>query len=143
MIVYEDAISEIFEIAKSSISTKSQAIVGYTPIIYWPGSTNASPDESKFWFRVRQNTVLEQQTTLRTGVKRYTSYGIVFIQLFCPKRPDSILKGRKLARLIRDSYRQASGGSVVYRNHRIQEEVPDNAIQQFTIIVNYEFDEEL
>lgn len=144
MIVYEQAIDEMFGIINTAITEYAPSLLSYTPAIYWPGELEPEiPDSSKFWFRVRQTTLHEAQITLRTESKRYTSYGQLLIILFVPKRPELFLTGRKLARLIRDSFRQASGGSVIYRYHRVKEEIPEDAIQQFTVIINYEFDEEI
>ncbi len=145
MITYQDAIDEIFAIFNTAWEAGSTAIVGYIPEVRWYGVEEpASISMGKFWVRVSQQTVEEEQSTLRNGeCTRYTTDGLIFVQLFCPKSDSkSMEKGRNLATLARDAYRgNATSGKVWFRNARIKELPPETDWYRLNVVAEYEYDE--
>ncbi len=145
---YSTAIDEIFA-RFNGVWQGASALVGYVPEVRWQGVEKAAtPDKDKYWCRVSTQNVLDQQTTLQTAVaptsgRRYTSTGLVFVQLFCPMSDSrSTERGRLLAELARSAYRGvATAGGVWFRNARINELPPDEGFYRFNIIADYEFDE--
>lgn len=143
---YVQAIDEIFSLANAAFVANAAAIVGYLPDIRWPGVAEAgTPDASKFWARVSQQTVLEEQTTLsgEDGKKRYTASGLVFVQLFCPFSDVAAMeKGRALAVMARNAFRgKTTSGKVWFRNARINELAPADGAYRFNVVTEYEYDE--
>jgi hypothetical protein len=142
---YVEAIDQMFALFNTAFNAGAPSIVGYWPLIRWPGiGESATPDASKFWCRVSQQTVHEEQSTLRADNKRrYTADGLVFVQLFCPKSDiEAMEKGRLLAVLARDSFRgKTTSGKVWFRNARINELPPEESAYRFNIIAEYEYDE--
>lgn len=145
MTTYEEAIDEIFEIFKVAWDANSAAIVGYVPEIRWQGVEEPnSPDYSKFWCRVSQQTVIEQQSGFRNGeCKPYTTEGLVFIQIFCPKSDsESMTKGRKLAIVGRDAFRgNSTSGKVWFKNARVNELPAEIQWIRLNVVAEYEYDE--
>lgn len=146
MITYEEAIDEIFGIFKTAWDAESAAAVTYVPEVRWPGVEEPNkPDNSSFWVRVSQQTVLENQASLKNGEngQRYTTSGLVFIQLFCPKSDsESMTKGRRLAIIARDAFRgNSTSGNVWFRNAKINELPAEEYFYRFNVIVEYEYDE--
>ena len=130
-------------------SAKSSSVVGYVPDIRWQNVEEAStPDGSKFWGRVSTQTVFEEQTTLSTcegapGQKRYTSSGLVFVQIFCPKSNAQANEfGKKLSEVARSSFRgKSTPGNVWFRNVRINELPPEDLFYRFNVVAEFEYDE--
>lgn len=146
MISYEDAIDEMFEAFNVAWLANSAAVASYVPEVRWPGVEEPeTPDASKFWVRVSQQTVSEEQSTLRNdeSVQRYTADGLLFVQLFCPKSDaESMAKGRKLAVIARNAFRgKTTSGKVWFRNARINEIPPEDKFYRFNVVTEYEYDE--
>lgn len=144
---YEAAIDEMFAQFRIPWEANSAAVAGYVPEVRWPGVEEIDPpDASKYWARVSQQTVDEQQTTLRNGefAKRYTADGLVFVQIFCPKSDaESMTTGRRLATIARNAFRgQSTSGNVWFRNARIKELEPEAKFYRFNVVTEYEYDEE-
>lgn len=143
---YVEAIDEMFALANNAFAANSSAVVGYVPDIRWPGVQEVgTPDASKFWARVSQQTVIEEQTTLadESGKRRYTASGLIFVQLFCPKADVAAMdKGRKLAVIARNAFRgKTTSGKVWFRNARINELEPEESAYRFNVVAEYEYDE--
>lgn len=146
MITYEEAIDEIFGIFNAAWFGDSAAVVGYVPEVRWPGVEEPEkPELSKFWARVSQQTVIEGQSSLRNGDggQRYTTDGLVFVQIFCPKSDSlGMTNGRKLAIIARNAFRgNATSGQVWFRNARINELPPEENWYRFNVVAEYEYDE--
>lgn len=143
---YTEAVDQIFALFKTALNSNASAVVGYVPEIRWQGVEKpGTPDPSKYWCRVSQITVDEDQATLSddNGKRRYTSYGLVFVQLFCPKSDvEAMAKGRSLAMIARNAFRgKTTSGRVWFRNARIKELDPDSDSIRFNIVSDYEYDE--
>lgn len=143
---YENAVSEMFERFYSVWQAGTTAIVGYVPEVRWQGVENGqAPGYDKFWVRVSQQTVLEQQSTLRnpTCGQRFRTDGLLFIQLFCPKSDPSAMEfGRKLATLARNAFRgYTTASGVWFRNPRVSELESEERWVRLNVTVNYQYDE--
>ena len=144
-----DVTDEINALFFASWKAGSSAIVGYIPEIRWQGIQYRDiPDGSKFWCRFSKQTVSEPQATLSNcvtspGNKRYNNYGLVFIQIFCPKsNAKSFELGKQLAVLARNAFRgKSTDSSIWFRNVRIKELNPEELYERFNVVAEYEFDE--
>lgn len=145
---YVNAVDEIFSLFNIAWSAEAPAIVGNgeTPEIRWQGVEDENiPNFNKYWCRVSQQTVEEPQTSLagNDGKRRYTTSGLIFVQLFCPKSDAQAMdKGRNLATVARNAFRgKTTSGKVWFRNARINELAPEDNAYRFNIIAEYEYDE--
>ena len=147
---YSNAIDEINAVFwQDWNSAKTSSVAGYVPEIRWQYVEEpSSPDGSKFWGRVSTQTVFEEQSTLSDeaglpGQKRYTSSGMVFVQIFCPKSLAQAGEiGRKLAEVARNSFRgKSTPGKVWFRNARINELSPEDLFYRFNVVAEFEYDE--
>lgn len=146
---YSAAVDSMFGLINTAWIDKSADIVGYgsVPNLYWQGNEPAEkPAKDKFWGRVSAQNVGERQTTLKTGIasnenRRYTSTGLLFIQIFCPMSDvQAMEKGRLLSEMVRNCFRGKEAGSVWFRNSRINELPPADDMYRFNIVVDYEYD---
>lgn len=146
---YPQAIDAMFAMFKTAWEAGASVIVGSVPEIRWAGVEKPDkPIVDVYWCRVSQQTVLEGQTTLKTGIapsenRRYTSTGLLFVQLFCPMSDAQAYdKGRQLAVLARNAFRgNETTNGVWFRNARINELAPEENAYRFNIVVEYEYDD--
>ena len=143
---YDQAVNEIFARFREVWSTGSLGVLPEIPEVRWQGVENPeTPNYSKYWVRVSQETVEEQQATLRNPScgQRYRTDGLLFIQLFCPKSDArSMEKGRKLAIVARNAYRgYTTPSGVWFRNARVSELEAEEKWVRFNVIVTYQYDE--
>lgn len=149
MTEYPNAVDEMYKAFNDYWIANSAAVAGYVPEIRWHGKEKAdAPEGNKFWVRVSTKSVFEEQISLSSSVsedgrKRYTGYGLVFVQLFCPKSvTNSIYLGRQLAQIAKKAYRGKSTPSKIwFRNVRINELDAENVWYRFNIISDYQYDE--
>jgi len=143
---YISAVDQMFALFNAAFSASAPAIVGYMPDVRWQGiDEGTTPDASKFWCRVSQQTVIEEQSTIadENGKRRYTADGLLFVQLFCPiSDVEAMEKGRKLAVIARNAFRgKATSGKVWFRNVRINELPKEESAYRFNVVAEYEYDE--
>lgn len=142
----EGAISEIYSLFISEWNSKTTALVGYIPEIRFYGvDAGTLPDESKFWIRISTQEVLSEQLTLSenvvsNGSRHYETTGLVFVQIFAPKRADSIVKIRKLAQLAKEVFRKRTN-NVIFYNSSIKEAPSENGALRFNVNAEYVFGE--
>jgi hypothetical protein len=146
MTTYEEAVDQIFGIFKTAWDAGASAIVGYTPEVLYPGVEEPKTmPKDKYWSRISQQTADEPQTGMRNGEngQRYTTSGLVFVQIFCPKSESlGLTNGRLLANLARNSYRgNATDCKVWFRNARIVELDPEENWYRLNVVAEYEYDE--
>ena len=141
---YASARNEIFaqyNLAKSGIL----ALLTYQPIIVYQGVESAtSMPTDKLWVRISQNTVLENQATLSNNdlKRRYTSEGLIYIQLFVPKTTGEYTKAVNTAVLIKNAYRGKQTSSCMwFRNVRIAELPPEDGWFRLNVVSEYQYDE--
>ena len=155
---YEKAVDEMFAQFLNAWNAGSAAIVGYVPEIRWTGvkppeGQPEKPAGDKYWARVTQETVIEEQTSLSANVanvelgtlpaSRYTASGLLVIQLFCPKSDARSMEfGRKLAMLARSAYRgKKTESGVWFLNVRIQPLDSEELWNRFNVVAETEYDE--
>jgi hypothetical protein len=142
---YEEAIDDIFKTFKTAWDTSSASIVGYIPEVRWPGVEEPEvPDRSKYWVRISQQTIADEQKSFRNGTCRsFETAGLVFVQLFLPRSDSKSMQlGKKLANLSRNAFRKRSvNGGVWFRNSRIVEIPPEDAFFRLNVVAEYEYNE--
>lgn len=146
---YPQAVDAMFKLFNDAWNAGAAAIVGSVPHVRWPDVEEpAKPITDAYWCRVSLNTILEGQTTLKVGVapsenRRYTSTGLLFVQLFCPMSDAQAAdKGRQLAVLARNAFRgNETSNGVWFRNARIVPLAPEENAYRFNIVVEYEYDD--
>uniref|UniRef100_A0AAU6W084 Tail terminator protein n=1 Tax=Pseudomonas phage Pavpe01 TaxID=3138545 RepID=A0AAU6W084_9VIRU len=148
---YTDALDEMFGKIKAAIDGPVNTVLGYKAETRWPFVAEPTkPDNSKIWLRVSTQIVDEQQSTLSTceglpGQKRYESAGLLFIELYLPKaKGDSGVKGRKVAVILRDLFRNAASGptGITYYRARINDGIaPEELFYRLNVVTEFEYDE--
>jgi len=142
---YKGALNEMFD-ALQTAWLGANAIVGYAPRIYFPGEDDGTiPDAALFWARVSTNSVLCEQSTLcenvvTQGSKRFETFGLIFFQIFAPKRADSEDKTLLLSALVQNCFRNRTA-NVILRNARIKEVSPENGAIRKIVVAEFQFDE--
>jgi len=140
---YRDAICSIFDrFNRQWLANAGSCGAGYVPEIQWQGvEKDTEPDPAKFWVRVSNATILEDQESLRGPLTtRYQTDGIVLCQLYCPKTEAGITIGRCLARVARDIFRGLRiSASIKFINPRIIELDPEDKLYRFDVVIRYEY----
>ena len=107
------------------------------------GSSSSPPATQDPWTRVQVRHTTDSQASLTGGLGQtlYTATGVLTIQLFVPIG-EGLVRGRQLARSVRNAYRGISTPRQVwFRNARINEVGIDGDWFQLNIIVDFEYDE--
>lgn len=146
---YSGATDQINQVFFDAWTANAAAVIGYVPEVRWQDVTEPdTPDGSKYWARVSIQTIDEPQTTFAVGVsgpdkRRYTAYGLVFVQLFGPKSDvTSSEKIKQLAEIAKNAYRgKATSGKVWFRNVRINELGPEELFIRRNVVAEFEYDE--
>lgn len=142
---YIAARDSIFNVLKTAISSFSP----YIPKVEYPMLVHKNkPDPSKIWMRASTQIVEEIQTALSTceqvdGQKLYTSYGLIFIEMYIPRTEPNGTLALMWATSIRNAYRNASSqNGVIYRKARINDGItPEENFFRVNVVVDFEFDE--
>ena len=140
------AFDEMFSALNVSWQSKTNAVIGYIPPIQWPGfDTGDIPDAANFWCRVSTQGVSSVQSTLSenvviNGSRRFKTIGLIFFQIFAPKRANSEVLTIALAKIVQDTLRKSTN-NVIFRNATLKELPPENGAIRKTIVAQYEFDE--
>ena len=146
---YRGATDDIFGLITKTVEQQSTAVIGYTPEIRYQGvPENNMPGTDKVWMRASIQTVDEQQKTFSTcegapGKKLYSSYGLVFVQIFIPKTKNGLWsKGTTFASVLRNAFRGSkSGNGVWFRNPRIEELTPEADFFRINVVSEFEYSE--
>lgn len=142
---YERANDELVARVQETWDAATSVIVGYECQIFYPGIVEPEkPPIGTFWARMSRQTVREPQSTLRNGEnKRYTSQGLVFVQLFAPlSDTQGAEKLRLLAAAVRNGFRSGPTPSEVkFVNMRINELAADGKQHRCNVVTEYEYDE--
>lgn len=147
MTTYENAIDLMYGLFKTAFDAGAGAIVGGpVPYVQYEGITPSKPaPNNKIWARLFVRNVNESQATLGSpdgpGKHEYESVGFLTVQLFLPKDDNgAIVRGRRLAQLVRNAYRSVSAnGEVWFRDATIRERPPEERWYVIDISVTYEF----
>jgi hypothetical protein len=142
---YEQANDEMVARVQDTWDAATALIVGDECPLYYPGIVEPDkPPVTLYWARMSRQTVREPQTTLRNGDdKRYTSYGLIFIQLFAPMTDATAAeKLRLLSELVRNGFRAGPTPSEVkFENMRINELNNDGKSLRCNVVTEYNYDE--
>lgn len=141
---YEEAYDTITNQVLADWPAAALAIVGSAVEMRFTGVEKGDIPKVSF-ARFTMQPVLERQATLRdaTGVQRYTSTGLIHIQVFTPRTADLAEEwARKLAVVARNIFRGKSfDGCIWFRNVRINNLDPEAAFIRKTMVAEYEYDE--
>lgn len=141
---YSEAIDAMFSRFYTDWLSGTTAIVGTVPEVFWQGvELPEKPIVDEFWCMVSTQTVMSEQATFRNNIKRYTTSGLLVVQLFCPRSDSqSMQKGRELAELVQTTFRSGeTANGVWFRKVRINELPAEENSYRFNVVVEYEFDE--
>lgn len=150
MITQVEARGEVFALFKESWDVETEAIAGYVPHVEYQGvQPRPTPDTEKHWARISIQTVGENQTSLSTsegaaGQKRYTAYGLIFVQIFSPRSLNNGFdKGLQLADIAKNAFRgKTTPGKIWFRNVRVNELEPENSFYRLNVVAEFEYDEQ-
>lgn len=144
---YVDAVDAIYSLFETKWNDGAvEELIGYVPKILWRNvELDSKPPSNEFWVRVSQQTVEDGQSALANsfGNRRFTVYGLVFVQLFAPKsNPHANHLGQKLAEIARNIFRGKTEDECVwFRNSRIKELPEERDTFRFNVIAEYQYDE--
>ena len=143
---YTNAVDQMFALFNTAWVNQTVPIVGYVPVVRWQGVEELTkPDASKYWARVSQQTILEEQRGFSTfnGSALYSTRGLIFVQIFCPKSDIKAMeKGRSLAVVARNAFRgKTTSGKVWFKNCTINELSPEESFFRLNVVSNYNYDE--
>lgn len=147
----QTARKEIFALIKAAWDDKAPAIVGAAtaPEIRYQGvEKGALPGADKYWMRAGTQMVETGQSSFAVtehtarGV-RYTTDGIVILQLFAPMSAvDGYAKGELLAYAAQCMFMAANTPSGVwFRRPRINELDNDGTFYRWNVFADYQFDQ--
>lgn len=147
MITQSEARDEIFALFKTAWEAGTIDIVSYIPNIEYQGvQPIATPDIAKHWCRISIQTVSENQASLsdENGQRTYTAYGLVFVQVFCPRSErNGFERGISLAQIAKRAFRgKATPGRIWFRNVRLNELEPENSFYRLNVVAEFEYDEQ-
>jgi len=145
-LTYAQAIDEIFARFNQVWQTETLSILTDVPEIRWQGvEAPEKPPNNLYWVRVSQETIGEQQITLRNPScgQRYRTDGILVAQLFCPRSDSRAMEiGRSLSTIAKNAFRAyKTEGGVWFRNSSVSELEPEDKWIRFNISVLYQYDE--
>lgn len=147
---YDVAQNEMLAVFNVAWLAGSAALCGYVPEVAWPLKELVDkPDGGKFWARISTQNVTEEQTSLSAcltesnNAMRTTAYGLLFVQIFCPKSVDNAGEiGEKLAKLVKNAYKGTKTLSGVwFRNVRINPLPAEDLWHRFNVVAETEYDE--
>jgi len=146
---YRQAVDDIFTLFAAKWNAETTAIVGYIPVVQYQNiEAPGKIPTDKYWCRVSQKGIDEQQSSLSNSViapgnRNYSPIGLVFVQLFAPRSAhNAMLTLRALAEVARSAYRgKRSPNDVVFNRTRIVELDPDETFFSINVISEYEYDE--
>lgn len=146
---YSVATAEMFGALNVNWQAHSAAIVGYIPLLYWPGVEQTdAPALDKYWARASILTVVEGDDALGSdgpgGTRYYLSAGNLFVQCFGPMigDPQVMDRLRSLSTLAQNSFRgNKTASGVWFRNVRKQELGPDEKFYRINVIAEWQYQE--
>jgi hypothetical protein len=143
---YQEATDTMFAQLNNLWATDSAAIAGYIPNIYWPNIEEpVSKPVDAYWARMSRQTVLQQQSNL-TGadqLKRYTTRGLVSVQIFAPMMlVSSGIVLSQLAQIVQNAYRGVTtSNGIWFRNATIKELPADGRYYRANVTCDFQYDE--
>jgi hypothetical protein len=131
----EQAVDAILDIFKAAWDT-----TGY-PALYDDKSGEIPTSETP-WARATIKHATGAQSTLAgaSGTKRFTETGTLFVQVFTPVG-DGSTACYKLAKVVRDAYRDARDPELWFRNVFLEEIGINKAFRQINVQATFSYDE--
>lgn len=146
----QEARKAIFAHINTVWEDKASAIIGYTPEIRWQGVPDDTlPGGDKFWMRASTQNVLTKQEGHRMpdapdgSPVVYRTTGFVTLQMFAPKTdPEDYARGELLSEVGQCMFMATeTGGSIWFRNPRINELKSDGTWYRWNVIADYQFNQ--
>lgn len=149
LLTYPEAVDNMNARFLAAWNAETAAIVGYVPEIRWDGNEKKAPPPGGLYFVIHSvQNVKDGQSTLsnnvsRPGVKRFTSIGLVIMQLYMPKNvQDPKPNGRALAMIAKNAYRSGDNSSGIwFKNVRINDLPSFEDWYRLNVIAEYQYDE--
>lgn len=140
-----DAKDEIFNVVASDWDATLSPIVGNNHELRFFGLKYSSEvPVNKYWGRLSLQTVDESQDTLRNGLRRYRSVGIVFVQLFAPINDSQVAtKLDSIADAVRDLFRHCTAAdNVQFSRARVVDNIdPEPAWLKVNVVSEFEYNQ--
>lgn len=142
------AIDEILRLFKAGWVEYSATVLGLSepPHVEYPGVDQGwAQDGSAWWARISIQTVGTEQgsfceNVVASGAKRYTTYGLGYVQLFAPKSNTAFVKMNRLSNAVQSFFRSRTP-NVTFRNIRVVELASENGCLRSNVVFEFEFDE--
>lgn len=149
MTTYIAAYDQMHQMFTQGVNAGASAILGYVPEMRFLGvQKRENPPTDKFWIRFTVVSLTTPQSGVgvnssQTGSRKYTDYGYLMAEVFCPKSsPTAWRQGQLLATMIRDLFRGTeTEGCVWFRNPRINPIDPVDNFYRLHVIADYEYDD--
>jgi len=142
-VTYSDAHDELLGILNGAWQQLA-AIVGYIPVIQWPGAAVAAqPPLDQIWARASYQIVTDSQASFsnQNSERKYRAKGLFYVQVFCPRTEADKQLGIQLSQFVREFYRKESpSGELWFTNARIIELAATDQNYPINIVVNYEYE---
>lgn len=147
---YVDGQDQIFAQFDTCLPDIALILPGGIDVQYQGVTPDKKQEEDKFWCRVALQTGLEQQTGFRADwegqgqKRRYTTDGLVFVQLFIPKMKQSDFRlGQRIAVIMKNAFRgKQTDGCIWFRNTRTQDSLPEqDGFKRLNVVSEYTYDE--
>lgn len=140
-----DAKSEIYNVVASNWAAVMAPIVGTNHELRYYGLKYSSEvPVTKYWGRVSTQVVAEDQETLRNGVRRYRTDGLVFVQLFVPiNDAQAATRLDTIADAIRNLFRHCTAAdNVQFSRARIVDNIdPEAAWLKANVVSEFEYNQ--
>lgn len=142
------ALNEILVLFQARWATDAPLALGLAdaPHVEYPGvDVGFLPTGDVWWARISFQSVLSEQGTfsenvVTSGSRRYTNSGLVFVQLFAPKRNDSFVLINKLGNAVQNIFREQTS-NVNFYNSRVVEMPSESGCLRCNVVAEFEFDE--
>lgn len=146
---YAVARDEMFAKLLAGWTAGAASIVGYVPELKWPGEEDQNPQATEvYWGRVSLAEGETEQSGLSAGayapdgaVRRYTSFGLIYVQLFGPRHnADAVQKLALLSQCAQAALRGETPSGVVFYDASFRSMLPEAVWEGFIVKAEYEFD---
>lgn len=119
-------------------------VIGLVPELLFQDVESETEVPTGWFARFSMQEVDQEQTTFRNGEdKRYTSIGLVFLQLYAPAEDiTAAQKLRDLGQFAKTIFRpKMQDGCIKFSNIRVNRLEPEHGRRRANLVAEYEFDE--
>lgn len=109
---------------------------------FYDDKTGKKPTSDLVWARATIQHATGNQSSLpnASGKRRYTETGTITVQVFAPVG-DGSTAGYEAATSVRNAYREARLGELLFKQARIEEASGDGAFKQTNVLVTFSYDD--